>query len=72
MEPARALTQQIEEIAALIAERNGTVRRIITLDNVVVAARLGRKPPETIERLQAEIRSMRARVRVIDKTISDD
>jgi hypothetical protein len=67
MERTVALTQ----IAALVAERNGTVRRIISLESVAVAALLGRKRPEIIERLQAEILALRAHVRSLDKAIND-
>lgn len=58
-----------KQIAALVAERNGTVRRIVALDNVVVAGLRGRKRPETIQRLQDEILSLRARVRSLDQAI---
>ena len=66
MERTFALTQQI---AALAAERNGTVRRIISLEAVAFAGLLGRKRPEIIERLQNEILALRARVRAPDQTI---
>ena len=59
--PTLIMSQQ--QIAALVAERRGTVRRILGLEGVV-AALLRRKKPETIEQLQNEIVSLRARVRV--------
>ena len=62
MEPTRAM---------MVAERNGTVRRIIALQGVSFAARMSRKKPQTIERLQTEIRSLRVRVREIDQTINN-
>ena len=57
------------QIAALAAERNGTARRIVALESIAVAALLGRKRPETIQRLQNEILALRARARLIDQTI---
>ena len=60
---------QQQQAAALIAERRGTVRRIISLDGVVVAALLGRKNPQVVEKLQTEILKLRARVRSLDQQI---
>jgi hypothetical protein len=56
---------------ALVAERRGTVRRIIALEAVAFAGLLARKKPEQIERLQTEILLLRARVRSLDQQISD-
>lgn len=55
--------------AALVAERNGTVRRIMSLEGVALAALMRRKNPETIARLQTEVMALRARVRVIDQEL---
>jgi hypothetical protein len=63
---AGGMTAHADELAA---ERNGTVRRIIALESIATAALLGRKRPETIQRLQNEILSMRARVRLLDEAI---
>jgi hypothetical protein len=63
--------QSLERTVALIAERNGTVRRIISLEAVAFAGLLARKKPEHIEQLQTEILALRARVRVIDQTINN-
>ena len=71
MEPALTLTRQISNIAALVAERRGTVRRIIALEAVAFAGLLARKRPEQIEQLQNEILALRARVRSLDQQIND-
>jgi hypothetical protein len=41
-----------QQIAALVAERRGTVRRIISLESIAAAALLGRKRPQAIEKLK--------------------
>lgn len=55
--------------AALVAERNGTVRRILSLEGIAWAALTRRKDPETVERIQNEVLSLRARVRAIDRKL---
>ena len=58
-----------QQIAALVAERNGTVRRIISLEGVAFAALMARKPPQKIKLLQTEVMALRARVRSLDQQI---
>lgn len=58
-----------QQQAALVAERNGTVRRIISLEGVAHAALACRKNPETFEILQNEVLKLRARVRAIDRQL---
>lgn len=55
--------------AALVAERNGTVRRILSLEGIAHAALACRKKPETFEILQNEVLKLRARVRAIDREL---
>jgi hypothetical protein len=63
------MTVENSQIAALVAEQRGTVRRIVALESIATAARLGRKRPEAIEQLQTEILALRARVRSLDQAI---
>jgi hypothetical protein len=53
----------------LVAERSAMAKRIVSLEAVAHAALLDGKKPQAFQRLQTEIRSLRARVRTLDQAI---
>jgi hypothetical protein len=53
----------------LVAERNATTQRLLSLRGVMHTALLARKSPEKVERLQTQLLALRARVRVLDRQI---
>jgi hypothetical protein len=53
----------------LVAERNATTQRRLSLRGVMHTALLARKSPEKVERLQTQLLALRARVRVLDRQI---
>lgn len=58
------------EPAALAAERHGMLERIIALEGVSFAARMGRKTnPQKLEQLRSEIQTLRSNVRLLDQAI---
>jgi hypothetical protein len=56
---------------ALADQRNQVAKRILSLEAVMRAGLLRRKPVDAIGRIETEIRALRARIRTIDRAITN-